>query len=127
MPPLRIHIFKIRSVIVVGNICSAIFNQTIEVAKASHDHVRDLSLGDFNNNGDNNLNIDILIRGNFYLSFVSGIIRKERTGPIALKTTLGWVLSTNIGVSSFKNEHVTTHILKLGCAKAATSVDTFSI
>ena len=52
--------------IVVRNICSPISHQTIEVAKTTHDHLRDLALADFNNNGGNNLNIDILIGGDFY-------------------------------------------------------------
>ena len=112
--------------IVVRNICSPISNQTIEVAKTTHDHLRDLPLTDFNINGDNNLNIDILIGGDFYWSFVSGNIRKGRNGPIALETTLGWVLNGNVGVSSFRNKHVSDHILKLGYAKVETSVYTFS-
>ena len=112
--------------IVVRNICSPISNQTIEVAKTTHDHLRDLPLADFNNNSGNNLNIDILIGGGFCWSFVSGNIRKGRTGAIALETTLGWVLSGNAGVSSFRNKHVSPHILKLGCAKVETSADTFS-
>ena len=33
----------------------------IEVAKTTYDRLWDLPYGDFNNNGDNNLNIDILI------------------------------------------------------------------
>ena len=36
------------------------------------------------------------------------------------------MLSGNVGVSSFRNKHVSTHILKLGYAKVETSVDTFS-
>ena len=36
------------------------------------------------------------------------------------------MLSGNVGVSSLINEHVSTHILKLGCTKVETSVDTFS-
>ena len=112
--------------VIVRDTCSPISNQTVEVAKTSHDHLRDLPLPDFNNNGDNNLNIDILIGGDFYWSFVSGNIQKGKTGPISLETTLGWVLSGKIGVSSFKNEHVTTHILKLGWAKVKTAVDAFS-
>ena len=79
--------------IVVRNICSPISHQTIEVAETTHDHLRGLPLTDFNNNGDNSLNIDILIRRDFYWSFVSGNIRKGRTGPLALETTLVWVLS----------------------------------
>ena len=67
-----------------------------------------------------------MIGGGFYWSFVSGNNRKGRTGAIALETTLGWVLSGNAGVSSFRNKHVSPHILKLGCAKVETSVDTFS-
>ena len=35
-------------------------------------------------------------------------------------------MSDNVGVSSFRNEHVSTHILKLRCAKVETSVDTFT-
>ena len=112
--------------IVVRNICSPISNQTIEVAKITHDHLRDLPLSEFSNNVDHNLNIDILIGGDFFWTFASGNIQKGRTGPIALETTLWWVLSGNVGVSSFRNEHVSTHILKLGGTKVETSVDTFS-
>ena len=72
------------------------------------------------------MNIDILIGGDFFWSFVSGNIRKGRTGPIALETTLWWVSSGNADVSSFRNEHVSTHILKLGGTKVETSIDTFS-
>ena len=107
-------------------VCSPISNQTIEVAKSTQDHPRDLPLADFINNGGNNLGIDVLIGGDFYWSFVSGNIQKGRTGPIDLETSLGWMLSSNAGVSSSRNEHVSTHILKLGCAKVETSVDTFS-
>ena len=79
--------------------------------------LNDLPLADFNNNGDNNLNIDILIGGDFYWSFVSGNIQKGGTGTIALETTLGWVMSGNVGVSSFKNEHVTTSYFKIKLGK----------
>ena len=34
-------------------------------------------------------------------------------------------MSSNTGVSCSRNEHVSTHILKLGCAKVEKSVDTF--
>ena len=71
------------------------------------------------------MNIDILIGGDFYWSFVSGNVRQGRTGPIALETT-GWVLRGNVGVSSFKNEHFSTHSLRLARAKVETSADTFS-
>ena len=63
-----------RELIVVRNICSPISNQTIEVAKTTHDHLGDLPLSDFNKIGDNNLNIDIFTGGGFYWSFVSGNI-----------------------------------------------------
>ena len=72
------------------------------------------------------MNIDILIGGYFNWSFVTGNIRKGRTGPIALETTIGWVLSGNTGVSSFRKKHTSTHILNLRCGKVETSVDTFS-
>ena len=55
-----------KELIVVRNICSPISNQTIEVAKTTYDHLRDLPLADFNNNGDNKLNINILIGRDFY-------------------------------------------------------------
>ena len=116
----------VTKLIVVRNICSPISNQTLEVAITTHDPLRDLPLVDLNNNGDNNFNIDILIGRKFYWSLVSGNIRKRRTGPIALKTTQEWVSSANVGVSSFRNEYVSTHILKLGFAKVETSVDAFS-
>ena len=46
--------------------------------------------------------------------------------PIALETTLGSVLSSSIGVSTYKNEHVSKHIVKLGIMKVETFLDSYS-
>ena len=35
------------------------------------------------------------------------------------------MLSGNVGVLPLINEHVSTHVFKLGCTKVETSVDTF--
>ena len=37
--------------------------------------------------------VDLLIGSDFYWDFVSGEMRRGDKGPVAAKTTLGWILS----------------------------------
>ena len=60
------------------------------------------------------------------MEFCSRNFRKEKLVPIALEATLGSVLSSNIGVSTYKNEHVSKHIVKLGSMKVETFLDSYS-
>ena len=79
---------------VVNTVCSPISNQFIEVASSNYPHLQSLPLADCNSDhGD--LNVQILIGGDFYWSFMqSEVIRGEAGyGPTAVLSRLGYVLS----------------------------------
>ena len=60
--------------------------------------------------------IDILIGSDQYWQLVTGEVVKGKSGPTAMNTKLGWVLSGPVESSTVKNEPVTniacTHVLK---------------
>ena len=84
------------SAYVVPVICAPInnqYNQLIEFTQENYPHLQCLRLAD-NSHGDEELNIEIRIDAGFYWHFVSGgVIRGPGSGPIALSTRLGHVLS----------------------------------
>ena len=96
---------------VIPKICSPITNQHVKVAKENYEHLSDLELADCTNNC-SEVNIDILIGGNLYWKFMSGRIKRGSSGPVALDSILGWVLSGEAArVSSC--EFLSSHVLKL--------------
>ena len=74
--------------IVVPNICSSLSNQTIELNQATHSHLITLPLAD-NRGGSSELEVDVLIGGDYYWSFFTGKIVRGETGPVAMETLLG--------------------------------------
>ena len=70
----------------------------VQMAVEADDGMQCLRLAD-NSHGDEELNIDILIGADFYWHFVSGsVVRGPGSGPIALLTRLGYVLSGPVGI-----------------------------
>jgi len=74
--------------------------------------VKGLTLANGNVSGQN-LNADVLIGLDFCHSFFTGSLRTELKGPVALETTLGWVLSGKFG--SLDEPH---HCLQIHAMKA---------
>ena len=66
-----------------------------------------------------NLDIGILIGADQYWKLVTGKIRQEGTGPTAVETKLGWVLSGPVpGVShgGTSVSFASTHVVKVECS-----------
>ena len=102
---------------VVPKICSAITQQTIETAQSMYVHLHNLPLADCTN-GDTSLDVQVLIGGNQYWKFVSGKLCRGPTGPVAMETMFGWVLSGNVeGIpqSCSTNLATSTHVLQISC------------
>ena len=102
---------------VVPKICSAISQQTIEKAQSIYPHLNGLPLADCTN-GDTNLEVQVLIGGNQYWNFVSGKLCRGPSGPVAMETMFGWVLSGNVEghqQSCSTNLVTSTHVLQVGC------------
>ena len=74
--------------------------------------------GDLNyyGTGEDNVEVDILVESDQYLSLVSGRVVRGEHGPTAIETKLGWVLSGPIPegkqVDRQQSNLVTTHVLK---------------
>ena len=72
-------------------ICSDLLNQNTAVACESYAHLRELELADSSINSVKS--VDLLIGLDFYYSFITGeSIRGKANEPIAIKSTLGWVI-----------------------------------
>ena len=106
---------------VVPKICSPLSEQTIELAQVTHEHLINLKMADFNN-GSSDLKIDVLIGGNFYWKFMTGEVKSGNSGPVAMGTVLGWVLSGAFeeGRNSASTNFVQSHVLKITCESPVT-------
>ena len=102
----------------VTDICSPISGQLIEFTQRNYSYLQNIDLADKNCNGQD-LAIDILIGANYYWSFMSGQVIKpdDGTGPIALESILGYILSGDCRVPDhFNSANVTlvqTSVLKI--------------
>ena len=73
-----------------------------------HEHLSQLDLA--NVSKDETLLVDLLIGSDFYWEFVTGNTLHGEGGPVAIRTTLGWVLSGPTGVSN-STVSLNVHIL----------------
>ena len=73
-------------------ICSPLKDQNIKAAVSHYDHLKGLPLADVVNDN-TNLQVDILIGMDYYFSFIMCESIRGKSGPVALKSTLGWVLA----------------------------------
>ena len=95
---------------VVPHICDPLTRQ--DVGQSKFAHLERLDLADVPQ--DSSLQVDLLIGSDLYWQFVTGETIRGTEGPVAVKTTLGWVLSgptppTDPTVSLFA-----THTLHVG-------------
>lgn len=99
---------------VVPFICEPLKNQSTLSAKKKHKHLRELKLSDPTRK-DEVLKIDLLVGLDYYWSLVTGNIRKGKTGPTAIQTRVGWVLSGVTGIPEATTTanllFTTTHLL----------------
>ena len=80
-------------VVVVPVVCGPLPRQRPKAAKLNYPHLQNLVLSDYTD--DPRMEVDVLIGGDYYWDFITGkVIRgPERQTPVALETTIGWVLS----------------------------------
>ena len=100
---------------VVPLICSPLKDQAVQVAQESYEHLVDLELTDHPTIGCSS-EVDILIGNDIYWCFFTGDLERGEFGPVAMKTTLGWVLSGPLPqeLSSESEVNLTTcHTLRL--------------
>ena len=73
-------------------ICSPLKDQAVQFAQQSYSHLADLELADHPTE-DCDSDVDVLIGNDFYWSFFTGDMKRGESGPVGIKTSLGWVLS----------------------------------
>ena len=73
-------------------ICSPLKDQAVQFAQQCYSHLADLELADHPSE-DCGSEVDLLIGNDFYWSFFIGDVKRGESGPVAMKTILGWVLS----------------------------------
>ena len=80
----------------VSDMCQPVEQQIINVAKESFVHLKGLPLAD-SNPANEPLEIDILIGADHYWDFIQNRVVRGKTGPVALASQLGYILSGEIG------------------------------
>ena len=86
---------------VVPVICSPVSNQEIQSAVECYPYLQGLQLACGAVNG--TVSVDLLIAADHYWSVFTGrIIRGDPSGPVALETRLGWVLSEPTALPALK-------------------------
>ena len=105
------HGYQHLEVLVVPHICEPVRTQATSVYAKMHEHLSQLDLADVNK--DETLRVDLLIGSDYYWEFVTGNTVRGDDGPVAIETTLGWVLSGPTGVSD-PTLSLNVHILHVG-------------
>ena len=93
----------------VGHICEPLTYEAINLNQYPH-----LSNLDFSFSFDR-CRPDILIRSDQYWSLLTGEILKSSSGPVALNSHIGWVLSGPAAVKARRTQRatMTTHVLRV--------------
>jgi hypothetical protein len=99
---------------VVPAICQPLRHQTTQAAQEIYHHLEGLNLADLNA-GEEELEVDILVGSDQYWNLITGAVRRGDSGPNAMGTKIGWVLSGPVTdpVSEKTSVNlVNTHVLK---------------
>ena len=104
--------------ITVTSICEPLTAQPISMCWEKFEHLKQLDLADYSN-GQDPLQIDVLIGADYYWELVTGRTSRCENGPVAVHTRLGWVLSGPIPQTKQPESStnlLTTHTLHVGAA-----------
>ena len=88
-------------------ICEPLSCQPVAYTRQQYRHLSELDLADSSSVGDE-LHIDALIGSDHYWQLVTGRVVRGDSGPTAIHTHLGWVLSGPVGGTS-DNNHSNLH------------------
>ena len=98
----------------VSNICLPLNNKKIEAVKQKYDHLKEIKLAE-NNPYNLDLEVDILISGDFYWNFICDSFVRDDLSPIALLTKVGYVLSGPLEevTNSAHSNLISSHVMKI--------------
>ena len=95
-------------------ICEPLASQPISACIEGNPHLSGLDLADFSD-GTSSLDVDILIGSDYYWNLVTGEVCRGNSGPVAIHTRIGWVLSGPTSSTELERSAVnlnTTHVLR---------------
>ena len=101
-------------------ICRPLAVQQIDLCATRYKHLSDLDLADHSAD-DSPMAVDLLIGLDFYWDLVTGKVRRGESGPAAIHTRFGWVLSGVTPLPRSPNtshSFLTTHVLKIATSQA---------
>ena len=100
-------------------ICRPLAAQQIDLCATWYKHLSDLDLADHSAD-DSPMAVDLLIGLDFYWDLVTGKVRRGESGPAAIHTRFGWVLSGVTPLPRSPNtshSFLTTHVLKISSSQ----------
>ena len=100
----------------VPTICEPLTSQPIALCTGKYGHLSQLELADYSD-GDSEMSVDILIGADHYWNLTTGRTVRGESGPVAIHTKLGWVLSGPTpftGASPHSASLITSHTLHVG-------------
>ena len=103
------------SLYVVPITCEPLISQPIAACARENRHLVSSELADYSES-DHRLDVDILVGSDYYWELVTGGVCHGSSGPTAIHTKLGWVLSGpthSKGADHCSTNLATTHILRV--------------
>ena len=97
---------------IVPHICDPLTTQSIATSSKTYAHLAHLKLADEPQDG--RLQVDMLIGSDLYWQFVTGETIQAQQGPVAVGTTLGWVLSGPVMPAGSSVSLIAAHTLHVG-------------
>ena len=89
---LRGYPSMLLSVFVVPTICEPLAGQSVSTCVSQFSHLLGLELADVPN-AETSMSVDMLVGSDYYWELVTGSVCRGVSGPVAIHTKLGWVLS----------------------------------
>ncbi len=99
----------------VPSICQPLSAQPIDLCATRYQHLSDLDLAD-SSNDEPIMEVDVLIGSNYYWDLTTGETCRGESGPVAIRTKLGWVLSGPVPATESQQSStnfLTTHMLRV--------------
>ena len=110
--------------LVVPFICHPLTSQPVSLSRQQYSHLEGLDLADSADTCDT-LEIDVLIGSDVYWNLVTGRIIRGNSGPTAIHTKVGWVLSGPVDQQdvTVNLSLVSAHTLRIDTYSVETSLD----
>ena len=110
--------------LVVPLICSPLTSQPINASSEHYEQLTGLELADSGDSGDP-LIVDVLVGSDSYWSLVTGRVIRGKSGPTAIHTKVGWILSgpTTDSQGTVNLTFSSTHTLRVDAVVAEPSLD----